>query len=78
MRLRFKKKVAQDISMKIGELLRQTYEQHEGGWWLFADGKPKRVLRDYEIEWHAARRHKPFVPDGISSDDPHWWDDPPE
>jgi hypothetical protein len=69
--------LAQDIASGIGVMLQQSYEQHEGVWWLFAAGKPKRALKTDEVEWHVARQHKPFVPDGVSQDDPRWWDELP-
>jgi|GEM_PF-4697266 len=68
--------LAGNIASGIGAALGQTYEQHNGEWWLFTAGKPARQLKPDEVEWHVERNHKPFVQDGIDKDDPRWWDDP--
>ncbi len=70
------KELAGVVAGSIGAALRQTYERHDGTWWLFTAGKPMRALAKDEIEWHMVRRHKPFIADGIDSSDPRWWDDP--
>lgn len=73
-----KEAMAKKIAHTMGTMLQQEYrvKVEDGKWWLFANGSPQRELRDDEVEWHVARRHRPFVPDGITTDDPRWFDDP--
>ena len=71
-----RQKLAEGLATVMGAALGQTYERHDGGWWLFTAGKPVRALADDEVKWHVHRRHKPFVPDGVSKDHPDWWKDP--
>lgn len=68
------KKAAEEAASAIGRMLKQEYRWHEGKWWLFTLGKPARELRQDEIDWHSIRGHAPFVKDGITPDDPRWWD----
>jgi hypothetical protein len=68
--------LAEAIAAGIGASLRQSYERHEGGWWLFNAGAPKRALTDEEVQWHVERKHQPFVPDGVAKDDLRWWNEP--
>lgn len=68
--------LAGQIASSIGFALDQTYEQHNGEWWLFTAGKPARALKPDEVKWHVERRHKPFVADGIDKDNRMWWADP--
>lgn len=64
------------IASAIGNALGQEYRKCDGVWWLYTRGNPARALRDDELAWHIARRHRPFVPDGIDHDHPDWWKDP--
>ena len=69
------RKMAQECATFIGTMLNQSYQEHEGGWWLVTNGKRVRPLRPDEVEWHVKRKHAPFVPDGVWPDDPRWWND---
>ena len=61
----------------IGNMLHQSYEIHEGIWWLFTLGKPARPLTEEEVRWHTERRHHPFVENGIKdATSEEWWAEP--
>jgi hypothetical protein len=70
------RKLAGSLATEIGNVLRQTYKYRNGKWWLFTAGRPMRELSQDEVEWHTRRKHFPFVANGITKDDPRWWDEP--
>ena len=69
-------KPSERVATEIGSMLAQEYVFYQGQWWLFTLGKPARALRQDEIDWHTARRHQPFVEEGIPKGHPDWWSDP--
>lgn len=71
-----RRQLAQGIATTIGTALGQSYRQIDGKWWLFTRETAQRVLADDEVAWHVARRHKPFISDGIDTSHPDWWKDP--
>lgn len=61
----------------LGHMLQQSYEMHEGKWWLFTLGKPERPLEESEVKWHTERNHAPFVENGLTdATSEEWWADP--
>lgn len=67
---------SREIAIAMGNLLQQNYRLVDGKYWLFNADTPVSELTDEELQWHTARNHAPFVPNGITTDDPRWFDDP--
>ena len=70
------RELSQQVASTIGRALRQDYRQVNGKWHLVTLGRVVRELTQDEIDWHVARNHSPFVPDGIAQGNPDWWKDP--
>jgi hypothetical protein len=71
-----RKELACGIATVMGTAFDQEYRHQDGRWWLYTMGRAVRPLTADEIAWHSARRHAPFVPDGVEKHDPRWWDEP--
>jgi hypothetical protein len=60
----------------MGALLCQNYRLVGTVWWLYNGDTAVRELSENEVAWHVARNHYPFVPNGVRSKDPAWWNEP--